>query len=394
MSVLTPNRSNRVKPSIFDTRTPIAVKNNEETVKINQTETKESYKVRFGKVYKNRTPLIESPDVILTPQPVSELLDTSLPAKRKFESLRYRFIAATGQKPHPYKETNGEDAFVMTSDLLGVADGVGGWSDFGIDAGEYSRKFLEKCKDFHLSQDKITGWLKPEDLISKSYSSLNSAPTENEIKGSTTCTLVSLNNSTLRAANLGDSGFILIRSVSVESSKENKTLSSEGEVEWRAVYRSKVQEHYFNCPRQIGTDTVDQPKDCDIYSVSYQPNDILVLATDGLFDNLTLKEILQIVNATYRNTTSSGENDNDNDEANLKDLARVLTEEAFLASVDLTRTTPFEIGANENDIDYKGGKMDDITVLVAKICEKNNYEPEEEPMPYKKVLNFDRLMTN
>lgn len=50
--------------------------------------------------------------------------------------------------PHPQKvEKGGEDAYFISSSLLIVADGVGGWNNQGIDPGLYS-KFL--CKELSL----------------------------------------------------------------------------------------------------------------------------------------------------------------------------------------------------------------------------------------------------
>merc|ERR1719217_1791597 len=51
--------------------------------------------------------------------------------------------------PHPDKaDKGGEDAFVVCSDgvTVGVADGVGGWAEQGIDAGEYARTLMEHVR--------------------------------------------------------------------------------------------------------------------------------------------------------------------------------------------------------------------------------------------------------
>ena len=47
--------------------------------------------------------------------------------------------------PHPAKiEKNGEDAYHADSQLLSVADGVGGWANYGIDPALYSKKLCLK----------------------------------------------------------------------------------------------------------------------------------------------------------------------------------------------------------------------------------------------------------
>jgi protein phosphatase PTC7 len=55
-----------------------------------------------------------------------------------------RLVASGACEPHPNKvERGGEDAFfVLGCRAIGVADGVGGWSQNGVDPGEYSRQLM------------------------------------------------------------------------------------------------------------------------------------------------------------------------------------------------------------------------------------------------------------
>lgn len=41
-------------------------------------------------------------------------------------------------------KTGGEDAYFICSEeqVVGVADGVGGWADVGVDAGDYARELM------------------------------------------------------------------------------------------------------------------------------------------------------------------------------------------------------------------------------------------------------------
>ena len=53
------------------------------------------------------------------------------------------FLHKTVIIPHDDKKSRaGEDAAQATSDLLVVADGVGGWANSGINPGLYSRDFV------------------------------------------------------------------------------------------------------------------------------------------------------------------------------------------------------------------------------------------------------------
>jgi serine/threonine protein phosphatase PrpC len=61
-------------------------------------------------------------------------------------SSRYFRFAATNM-PHITKiEKGGEDAWVASSNLLVVADGVGGWANRGIDSGLFSKQLVADIK--------------------------------------------------------------------------------------------------------------------------------------------------------------------------------------------------------------------------------------------------------
>ena len=56
------------------------------------------------------------------------------------EQIKLHFNYGVKNIPHPEKAfRGGEDAWVAQSDLLIVADGVGGWEDIGVDSGLYSK---------------------------------------------------------------------------------------------------------------------------------------------------------------------------------------------------------------------------------------------------------------
>lgn len=56
-----------------------------------------------------------------------------------------RLLSGACCLPHPKKvKTGGEDAYFICSEeqVVGVADGVGGWADVGVDAGDYARELM------------------------------------------------------------------------------------------------------------------------------------------------------------------------------------------------------------------------------------------------------------
>jgi len=64
--------------------------------------------------------------------------------------------------PHPDKKAKGgEDACLVKKNLMIVADGVGGWSNEGIDSGIYSRTLVKNMKEIFFDNEmKYTSNLK------------------------------------------------------------------------------------------------------------------------------------------------------------------------------------------------------------------------------------------
>jgi len=144
----------------------------------------------------------------------------------------------------------------------------------------------------------------------------------------------------------------------------------------KIAYLSQQQLRSFNLPYQLGfSDLPDTPRsfespsDADTASIPIMIGDLIIMATDGLFDNLDLDEIVQEVSAwehdTHNNARSTSSSSNDND--SLQTLAIRLVRKARVLSLDKQRDSPFAILAKENDIMWGGGMPDDTTVVVARV---------------------------
>jgi protein phosphatase PTC7 len=241
----------------------------------------------------------------------------------------YQFQPAAFSIPHRDKRTKpggcGEDAFFISEDkrVLGVSDGVGGWGEVGVDPSLYSR-----CLMTHSAQ-KVTASnaRDPVEIMQAGYDHCT------KVMGSATAVVVSLDGKNLRAANLGDSGVMVVR--------DDKVL-----------LRSKEQQRGFNFPYQLGTNSEDTPKRADRYELPMQPADIVVIATDGFWDNLFDQKILQLING-WKNSNGG----------KVDKLAKILAEEAERVSLSRDRT-PFQVAAANAGLRFNGGKEDDITVVV------------------------------
>ena len=152
------------------------------------------------------------------------------------------------------------------------------------------------------------------------------------------------------------------------------------------AYRSPPQEHDFGRPFQLGHhEATDKPSDAMLSTFFLENDDVIVVGTDGLWDNVSEKEILAVIENRIKSSSASTSSSSSSSSSSLgsnqaflnkKEVdacAKELTQKAFEHANDRSRTTPYSLAATEHfDMVYNGGKKDDITVLVCKI--KNRYQ--------------------
>ncbi|XP_047003031.1 protein phosphatase PTC7 homolog [Schistocerca americana] len=242
----------------------------------------------------------------------------------------------------------GDDAYFTakykSAEVIGVADGVGGWRHYGIDPGEFSSSLMRACE--RLVCNGRFAPSEPAALLASSYYEL--LEDKRPVLGSTTACVVVLNRETHMAytANIGDSGFVVVR---------------RGQV----VHRSEEQQHYFNTPFQLsmpppghtGLVLSDRPEAADTSNFPVEDGDVILLATDGVFDNvpdqLLLAELCKI----------QGESD----PLKIQGVANSIALMARALAFDSNFLSPFAQNARHNGIEAIGGKPDDITVLLATV---------------------------
>lgn len=98
-----------------------------------------------------------------------------------------KLLSGSCYLPHPDKdETGGEDAhFICVEEqVIGVADGVGGWAELGINSGKYSRELMSNSVAAIFDEPK--GAIDPSRVLEKAHSCTKS-------KGSSTACIIALN---------------------------------------------------------------------------------------------------------------------------------------------------------------------------------------------------------
>ncbi|PHT56120.1 hypothetical protein CQW23_04606 [Capsicum baccatum] len=234
-------------------------------------------------------------------------------------------------KENPTKPL-GEDAHFIHElyQTIGVADGVGGWAKEGIDAGMYARELMNNS--LIATDIEPKGHVNPKRVLQEAYKNTNS-------EGSSTACIITLNTakSTIFAANVGDSGFFLIR-------------------KGKIIYKSPMQQRGFNCPYQLGN-SKDNPSVAQEMELNVEKDDILIVGTDGMLDNVNESEIEEIVHRGIDGKLKAEE------------LASQIGNIALYNSFDRFADTPFARAVERECLSqiHKGGKIDDITVIVAYI---------------------------
>jgi len=274
--------------------------------------------------------------------------------------------------PHPEKVAKGgEDAWFINipDNSFAVADGVGGYDQYGVDSGLYSKQFMQLAMTKDLEQK---GTPAPQEVIAYAHSNT-------KLPGACTACVVQLDAGVkkLYAANVGDSGFLIIR---------------DGEL----AIQSPSMQHYFDCPFQLcNQDTApsDTAEDAMLFELDVQVGDVIVAASDGLFDNVFTDELVRVVNVAMKESKGL--------QANVA-AAAALSKLAFANSSDDTYDSPYAqestkeqqrmmeaqkekvksmpgpfggmlgkvAGAAMSQVQpAKGGKQDDITVVVATVVD-------------------------
>ncbi|CAN8068558.1 unnamed protein product [Agarophyton chilense] len=244
-------------------------------------------------------------------------------------SIGYSYLA------HPQKNT-GEDAFFVEGNAIGVFDGVSGaFETRGVDPRLYSQTLAANTRN--LVRD-----LGAANVVKAAY---RAAEKNAQIGASTACVVGMDRYARLFGINLGDSGVRVVRDA-------------------KLVFRTREQQHFFNCPYQLGTDSEDALAMGQNVQQKLAPGDWVIVATDGLYDNVSDNDIVA-------ETQSASD---------AVQLAERLGELAAARAVDKTYTSPFMVAATQAGVKWNGGKPDDITVVVARV-------EEDESLPAASLLS-------
>lgn len=276
----------------------------------------------------------------------------------------------------------------------GVADGVGSWREFGVDPREFSHALMKECENVLVDaaqnalRPKSTGeknrrGIRPGEVLAQAYERVIE---QDDVIGSCTATVALFDNfrHQLHFSNLGDSGIIVLRHIDSDVAgalKRNRKIKrEERSSDLQAVFVSQQQLHSFNHPFQLGWTGKDiendektsfsSPKNSCTTSIHVRRGDVIIMATDGLFDNVDIDEIAAIALEWEQQNGFVRGGDIDSREKRwfignsltdlsyerIPHLSEVLVKKARENSLDSTTDSPFALLAKENDIMWSGGR--------------------------------------
>lgn len=246
----------------------------------------------------------------------------------------------------------GDDAMLVSPTVLAVADGVSGWESKGEQrsSGVWSRSMLETLSRL-LTEYKISHFphhLNKRDIdqiIDDSYLHTSHLMDLQGLKGSSTLVLCMLSGEYLKMISIGDSKLFVFRNGEILKTNEEQLVSE-------------------LCPQQIGTQTLTKlPSEMAwVDSVKLQENDIIVLCSDGITDNLYEREITDFVNENLGFKKIS-----------LREASHKLVSKAKLVAFDDYAYTPYNEKVNllpkekYGNKSSSGGKLDDMSVCMARV---------------------------
>jgi len=248
--------------------------------------------------------------------------DAAIPSKIEF---------ASKVLPHPEKVSwGGEDALFVFGRSFGVFDGVSGADK--LDGVPLYSVTLAK-------QMKRTVGLRGLDIPTLKSRLTDAAEyCDAGATGASTAVVGSIDDGfKLKVLNVGDSVLMVVR-------------------DGKMIARTKDILHYFDCPYQLGENSPDRPRDGTVLETQLKKGDVIIAASDGVFDNIPEERVCKIVEDVCERGLPG----------NI--LVKKIIDESRKVSLDPQAPTPYAVAAKRNRYEeYKsgvGGKVDDLSCVV------------------------------
>lgn len=249
--------------------------------------------------------------------------------------------SSTSQQNMYVMDSFGQDSFLFSThpncSFVGVADGVGGWRDEGVDSQEMSQLALKRCSEFFLNKKYKRKFKNLSHMVEHVYTDMFQSHAEKILGGTTLClAYLYPHRGYLELFNLGDSGLVILREGCVVYACRGSIL--QGELPQLSI------------ANQMSKKTIEEQVESDLEFaqtdiLKVQEHDWILLASDGLWDNLECqpaKGIVKEIQSIYQSM----------EEKQLSPFLMALKK----------RTCTLMQGTH--------GKFDDLTLVGSNVCKK------------------------
>jgi protein phosphatase PTC7 len=256
----------------------------------------------------------------------SDVIITTDDDKSKVFTKTSRLQGVSYVLPHPAKISwGGEDAVFIAHKTFGVFDGVSGAEkEKGVPlysqtlANEMQRIINEQQGTIMVNEQNSSNNDNSSDSIVTEKTNDNNIYKNNNVQlqqlttqllmaaeiadetatGASTAIVGCVSDDgLLNVLNVGDSTCIVVRLNNSNCNNMTTTNDDAGGTNiFEIVAETEDISHYFECPYQLSVDSPDRPRDgTKLKKFQLQRNDIIFMASDGIFDNLFTNEIASII---------------------------------------------------------------------------------------------------
>ena len=270
----------------------------------------------------------------------------------------------------------GEDSFFVSNTYksIGMADGVGGWKDYGVDPSLFSNALMENAKRYSETHRTETN---PETILSHAYDRVVSEKKVDAGSSTAICATLTKEGTKhfINVANIGDSGLMVVR---------NRNI----------LHRVHELVHSFNAPFQLAVlpkgmrnAFSDRVSDAIRDRIEVQYGDVVVMGTDGLFDNRFNTQIAADAGWVGKTEISSmskipfvgamlstvfAQQEQEVDHIDPYRVATRIVHEAYQTALSKDSNSPWADMLRQSGVEgAKGGKVDDVTVLLGRITTRD-----------------------
>lgn len=289
------------------------------------------------------------------------------PSKQRPQPAVLQIASAFHSRQHPAKMSTGipnADAVLEGIDYVGIADGVSGVHSLGLTPDALPWELLRYCgKGLFAAAAKGEPRVKKTEKHGKQMQQMGEwliqliqeAFDTTEEYGATTLLLAAIKGSNLVTACLGDSGILILRPVAFYPLQLQPIFKTEP---GRFDARRPVQiQRLHGCDVASAHEVISS---ANIGVTPVRPGDILILGTDGLFDNLSDKHIKEAIERFYHSTEATGPSEE------LGQVASLLVDLA-IRNVKLDKKNADNPPWQRNATSVPANNADDTTALVAMI---------------------------